>query len=109
MNVVSIAELQTVSNQTISNRTEEIPIVKQMIQEAINELKRWESYRNQTSETWVKNTIRLGTRGSQLAIAQANHIKNKIIVVLNVNITIIRTKGDEFDDPIDQMGGRGFC
>ena len=55
VNLVSIAELQTVSNQTISNRTEEIPIVKQMIQDAINELKRWESYRNQTSETWVNN------------------------------------------------------
>ena len=52
-------------------------------------------------------TIRLGTRGSQLAIAQANHIKNKIIDVdstIDVRITIIRTKGDECDDPIDQMG-----
>ena len=57
-----------------------------------------------------KNTIRLGTRGSQLAIAQANHIKNKIIDVdstIDVNIRIIRTKGDECDDPIDQMGGKG--
>ena len=55
-------------------------------------------------------TIRLGTRGSQLAIAQANHIKNKIIDVdstIDVRITIIRTKGDECDDPIDQMGGKG--
>ncbi|STQ85285.1 hydroxymethylbilane synthase [Helicobacter muridarum] len=57
-----------------------------------------------------KLPLKLGTRGSMLALWQANHIKN--ILELNgikVEICIIKTKGDKIlDTPLAKIGGKGL-
>jgi hydroxymethylbilane synthase len=54
-------------------------------------------------------TFKIGSRGSALALAQANWVKRKLEETgLNVEITVIKTSGDRFlDRTIQSLGGKG--
>ena len=56
--------------------------------------------------------IRIATRGSKLALWQAEHIKgllNKTYPDMRVSLEIIKTKGDKIQDvPLAQVGGKGL-
>ncbi len=56
--------------------------------------------------------IRIGTRGSKLALWQANHIKKRIEERhdnIKVELEIIKTKGDKIlDVPLAMVGGKGL-
>ncbi len=56
--------------------------------------------------------IRIGTRGSQLALWQAHHVKDLISDAFpetRVPITVIKTTGDRITDrPLAQVGGKGL-
>jgi hydroxymethylbilane synthase len=55
--------------------------------------------------------VRIGSRGSQLALAQANWLKCQVEVhypEARVDLTVIQTSGDQFiDRPIAAVGGKG--
>lgn len=57
-----------------------------------------------------QNTLILGTRGSRLALWQANHVKNQLQENdIDVEIKIIKTKGDKIQDlSFDKIEGKGF-
>ena len=58
--------------------------------------------------------IRIGTRGSQLALAQAEELKRRLSeanpgIVLDVEIVVISTRGDRVTDrPLAEIGGKGL-
>jgi hydroxymethylbilane synthase len=54
--------------------------------------------------------IRIGSRGSDLALWQANHVKNQLEALgCTVSITIITTQGDAIQDlSFDKLEGKGF-
>jgi len=56
--------------------------------------------------------IRIGTRGSKLALWQANHVKGMIESLspeFQVELVIIKTKGDKIlDAPLAKIGGKGL-
>ena len=56
--------------------------------------------------------LRIGTRGSKLALAQSNWIKKNLInrhPDLQVELIIIKTKGDKIlDSPLTKIGGKGL-
>ena len=58
------------------------------------------------------STIVIGTRGSQLALWQANWVKDAIRSCqpdLTVELTVIKTKGDKIlDVPLAKVGGKGL-
>ncbi|MBA3012847.1 MAG: hydroxymethylbilane synthase [Proteobacteria bacterium] len=60
----------------------------------------------------MKKNIRIGTRGSQLALWQAHHIKSSIETLfpeIGVDIITISTKGDRITDrPLALVGGKGL-
>ena len=60
----------------------------------------------------MKKKIRIGTRGSQLALWQANFIKSEIQRLfpdLDVELNIIKTTGDRITDrPLAMIGGKGL-
>jgi hydroxymethylbilane synthase len=60
----------------------------------------------------MKKNIRIGTRGSQLALWQAHHVKSSIETLfpdLTVEIITISTKGDRITDrPLALVGGKGL-
>lgn len=57
-------------------------------------------------------SIRIGTRGSALALAQAGWVKQRLEAEfsgLRVDIAVIKTSGDRFlDTPIKAIGGKGI-
>jgi hydroxymethylbilane synthase len=55
-------------------------------------------------------TFKIGSRGSALALAQADWVKRKVEETgLNVEITVIKTSGDRFvDRTIQSLGGKGI-
>ena len=57
-------------------------------------------------------TVKIGTRGSKLALWQANFIKSEIEKKhnhINVELKIIKTKGDKIlDVPLAMVGGKGL-
>ncbi len=59
-----------------------------------------------------KREILIGTRGSQLAIWQANWVKSLIIKEypqMMVELVVIKTKGDKILDlPLNKIGGKGL-
>jgi|TARA_B110000305_G_scaffold240693_1_gene312110 hydroxymethylbilane synthase len=68
-----------------------------------------------TSETAMKHTIiRIGTRGSPLALKQATEVRDQLIEahslkVENFEIVIIKTTGDRIvDRPLSSLGGKGL-
>jgi hydroxymethylbilane synthase len=60
----------------------------------------------------MSEEIRIGTRGSQLALWQAYHVKELIshaFPEIHVTITVIKTTGDRITDrPLAQVGGKGL-
>ena len=60
----------------------------------------------------MKKNIKIGTRASQLALWQANHIKSRIETLfpqIEVEIITISTKGDRITDrPLSMVGGKGL-
>ena len=56
-------------------------------------------------------TLRIGTRGSKLALWQANFIKSQILIQFpetDIRISVIKTKGDKLlDSPLSEIGGKG--
>lgn len=60
----------------------------------------------------MKESYCIGTRGSQLALWQANFIKsqiNKYFADIDVTLNIIKTKGDRITDrPLSMVGGKGL-
>lgn len=60
----------------------------------------------------MSKSIRIGTRGSKLALWQANFVKDslqKIFPDLKININVIKTSGDRFyDKSLSQIGGKGL-
>ena len=60
----------------------------------------------------MKNKIIIGTRGSQLALWQANFIKSEIerhFEKITVDLQIIKTTGDRITDrPLAMVGGKGL-
>ena len=55
--------------------------------------------------------LRIGTRGSTLALAQANWVKAQLLENqpgLEIELQIIKTSGDRaIDTPIAELGGKG--
>lgn len=60
----------------------------------------------------TKSSLRIGTRGSQLALWQANWVKSKLEAQypgLTVELQIIKTQGDKIlDVPLAMVGGKGL-
>jgi hydroxymethylbilane synthase len=60
----------------------------------------------------MKKTIKIGTRGSQLALWQANWVKSALVQhhpEIEVGIEIIKTTGDKIlDVPLAKVGGKGL-
>lgn len=60
----------------------------------------------------MKKTIRIGTRGSQLALYQANKVKStleNLFPELQVELVIIKTKGDKIlDVALSKIGDKGL-
>jgi len=56
--------------------------------------------------------LRIGTRGSQLALYQANWVRERLVQVypdLNVTLLTIKTTGDKIQDaPLAKIGGKGL-
>jgi hydroxymethylbilane synthase len=56
--------------------------------------------------------VRIGTRGSPLALIQANYLRDGLIAAnagLEVEIMVIRTSGDRITDrPLAEVGGKGL-
>ena len=58
--------------------------------------------------------IRIGTRGSPLALAQAHEVRRRLISAYNlaesdVEIQVIKTSGDRIQDrPLSEVGGKGL-
>ena len=59
-------------------------------------------------------TLRIGTRGSPLALAQANDVRTRLIAAHGlqddaVTIRVIKTSGDTIQDrPLSEVGGKGL-
>lgn len=59
------------------------------------------------------STVVIGTRGSQLALAQAHEVRERLLAAhgetLEVAIEVISTKGDRITDrPLSEIGGKGL-
>lgn len=71
-------------------------------------------YRRQLQELWTLMTAELiiGTRGSQLALWQAEWVKSELLKAhpsLSVKLEIIKTQGDKIlDVPLAKVGGKGL-
>jgi hydroxymethylbilane synthase len=54
--------------------------------------------------------VRIGTRGSDLALWQANHVKGRLEAAgCTVEIVVLQTRGDRIDDiPLHQIEGKAF-
>jgi len=59
----------------------------------------------------TKRPFRIGTRGSALALWQANHIRDLLsqaLPELNTEIAVIKTTGDrKLESPLSEIGGKG--
>ncbi|TCD15886.1 hydroxymethylbilane synthase [Oricola cellulosilytica] len=61
-----------------------------------------------------RETIRIGTRGSPLALAQANEARDKLVAAHGIpanaiDIIVISTAGDRIQDrPLSEVGGKGL-
>ena len=60
----------------------------------------------------ISMELRIGTRGSQLALFQANWVKEKLVQAqphLKVTLIKIKTTGDKIQDaPLEKIGGKGL-
>jgi hydroxymethylbilane synthase len=56
-----------------------------------------------------KMKVRIGTRGSDLALWQANHIASRLAPVAETEIIVIKTRGDAIDTkPLQEVEGKAF-
>ena len=59
----------------------------------------------------MNRSFRIGTRGSKLALWQANHIKDLLLLKfheLQIEIDVIKTTGDTLlSSPLSEIGGKG--
>ena len=58
----------------------------------------------------MKDTLVIGSRGSKLALTQAEMVKAQLELLnpsLQVNIEIIKTSGDVKTEPLSVIGGKG--
>jgi len=54
-------------------------------------------------------TLRIGTRGSDLALWQAHHIAERLGVEVETEIIVLKTRGDTIDDiPLTEVPGKAF-
>ena len=60
----------------------------------------------------TRPVVRLGTRGSRLALIQAEMVRSRLVArspELRVEVVPIRTRGDRLQDkPLSVYGGKGF-
>ncbi len=60
----------------------------------------------------ISKEIKIGTRGSKLALCQANWVRDRLVTKnshLNVKIVKIKTTGDKIQDaPLAKIGGKGL-
>ena len=58
----------------------------------------------------MNNPIIIGTRGSELALWQAHHVKDKLMEWgIHSELKIIKTQGDKIQDlSFDKLEGKGF-
>jgi len=60
----------------------------------------------------MPSELKIGTRGSQLALFQANWVKDRLVQAhpdLNVSLVKIKTTGDKIQDvPLAKVGGKGL-
>ncbi len=60
----------------------------------------------------MPTVVRIGTRGSKLALWQARHIKSRLeaaVPGITIELTIIKTRGDKIlDVPLAKVGGKGL-
>jgi hydroxymethylbilane synthase len=67
-----------------------------------------------TQSSIQRPILRIGSRGSPLALAQANEVKNRLVAAAGldaerIEITPIRTTGDAIQDrPLAEAGGKGL-
>ena len=75
-------------------------------------LRRMQCFKLWRVRSLMKTLLRIGTRGSKLALWQANWVKHAIEAQhshLSVEIRIIKTKGDKIlDVPLAKIGGKGL-
>ncbi len=66
----------------------------------------------QRNENMIDELLVIGSRGSQLALWQANHIKSQLSTVaphLAVEVHVIKTTGDKIlDSPLSKIGDKGL-
>jgi hydroxymethylbilane synthase len=60
-----------------------------------------------------EKTIRIGTRGSPLALAQAHEVRARLIAAHGIaehrfEIIVIKTTGDQITGPLSEVGGKGL-
>src|ERR1700752_2258527 len=63
-----------------------------------------------TSDWPMNHSIVIGSRGSKLALWQAEHVKSQLLQIdrkTEVRIEIIKTTGDVKSDPLTLIGGKG--
>lgn len=65
------------------------------------------------NEELLAHPVRIGTRGSDLALWQSNHVRDRLRAhwgeALQVELNIISTKGDQIQDrPLHEVGGKGL-
>jgi hydroxymethylbilane synthase len=69
---------------------------------------------HQLHELWslMEKTLKIGTRGSKLALWQANWVKSSLEVqhpLLSIELEVIKTTGDKIlDVPLAKVGGKGL-
>ena len=60
----------------------------------------------------MRKSLVIATRGSQLALWQAEHVKSRLLALdpeLRIDLSIIKTKGDIIQDvPLAKVGGKGL-
>ena len=75
-------------------------------------LRRMQRFKLRRVRPLMKSILRIGTRGSKLALWQANWVKQTIeakLSHLSVEIRIIKTTGDKIlDVPLAKIGGKGL-
>ena len=63
-------------------------------------------------KTTARRKIIIGTRGSPLALWQANHVKDLLLEEYNdleIELKIIKTTGDKIDQtPLSEIGGKAL-
>src|SRR5678815_4306928 len=58
----------------------------------------------------MNHLIVIGSRGSKLALWQAEHVKSQLLQIdkeIDLRIEIIKTTGDVRSDPLTLIGGKG--